>query len=172
MATKSYTLTQIYEMTKDLDLTPDDLLYIVDKSATRNNGISKALTLGELVDYLFKKNDIIIGSGDGSDVNIAADLGLENNPIIRYNFNNKKWQFSNDGINFVNFGSGSTGSGIKVNEFDSITELKLNELFNVESIEAGKAAISLNLNNIFNSNEFVTNVKNIISEEMKWNSIN
>lgn len=59
------------------------------------------------------RNKWSIGPGNTSnDIDIKANFGGPNDPILRYNKTTQKWTFSNDGITFQDFGSGSGfGSG-------------------------------------------------------------
>lgn len=55
-------------------------------------------------------NSFSIGDGTNSDKAIIANLGLENNPSLKYNSTENKWQYSNDGLNWNNVNDGD-GSG-------------------------------------------------------------
>ena len=50
----------------------------------------------------------ILGTGTSNNVLLQANLGGANNPTIRYNSTEAKWQRSDDGINFSDIGSGSS----------------------------------------------------------------
>jgi hypothetical protein len=50
----------------------------------------------------------IFGTGTSNNVLLQANLGGANNPTIRYNSTEAKWQRSDDGISFSDIGSGSS----------------------------------------------------------------
>ena len=62
-------------------------------------------------DRFSTKDTVKFGSGLDSDKTIEADFNLSDNPKIKFDSTNDLWQFSNDGTNFSDFGSGSGGSG-------------------------------------------------------------
>ena len=86
------TLIQIRNTQSNLDITPNDLVYMVDET------VSKATTIKELIDY-FGKN-INLTREDGS-LYIIAKQSDGSSPTLRYNPQTKSWQFSNDGSEFV-----------------------------------------------------------------------
>lgn len=61
-------------------------------------------------DRLIKDLITVFGDGSGSDVVLEADVGSgANNPRLKYDNTENAWQFTNDGIDFLEFGSGSGG---------------------------------------------------------------
>jgi hypothetical protein len=60
------------------------------------------------------ENTMNLGHGAATDKTIVADKGLgSTNPKVKFNVTTGKWQFSNDGTNFKDLGSGAGGgSGI------------------------------------------------------------
>lgn len=91
MINRNKTLTQIRKTQKKLDITPNDLVYIVDEET------SKSATIEELINY-FGKN-INLAREDGN-LYIVAKQPDGTEPTLRYNSATKSWQFSNDGEKF------------------------------------------------------------------------
>lgn len=61
-------------------------------------------------DRLIKDLITVFGDGSGSDVVLEANVGDgANNPKLKYDNTENVWQFTNDGIDFLEFGSGSGG---------------------------------------------------------------
>ena len=60
-------------------------------------------------------NSYTIGNGDNSSFKyIYFNIGNTNNPNFRWNYSTNKLQFSNDGINWSDLGSGGGGGGDKI----------------------------------------------------------
>ena len=105
MAGKS--LSQIRSSQSSPDITLDDLMYLVDGT------ISKAITVGELTNYLFKSG-ITLGDSTNKNIDIVASQA-ENSPRLRYSVSTNSWQFSNDGTTFTDIGDSSLN--LTVSEF-------------------------------------------------------
>lgn len=54
-------------------------------------------------------NKIKIGDGQASNKEIEAHRGSSTNPKLRWNESTSKWQFSNDGTNYSDIGTGTGG---------------------------------------------------------------
>lgn len=66
------------------------------------------------------KNKMRVGDGLSSDKTLEADIGAgANNPKQRFNSTTGKWEFSDNGTSFNQFGSGSGGGGGGVNLLES-----------------------------------------------------
>lgn len=91
MINRNKTLIEIRQTQKQLDITPNDLVYVVDEKT------SKAATIDELIKY-FGKN-INLTREDGN-LYIVAKQQDGSMPTLRYNSQTKSWQFSNDGETF------------------------------------------------------------------------
>lgn len=98
MINKNKTLTQIRKSQKQLDISPNDLTYIVDEQT------SKSATIQELMNY-FSKN-INLTNEDGS-LYIIAKQSDGTTPALRYNPETKSWQISSDGKTFADFDQNS-----------------------------------------------------------------
>lgn len=98
MINRNKTLTQIRKSQKQLEISPNDLTYIVDEQT------SKSATIQELMNY-FSKN-INLTNEDGS-LYIVAKQPDGTTPALRYNPETKSWQISSDGKNFVDFDQNS-----------------------------------------------------------------
>lgn len=60
----------------------------------------------------FPSNTIKLGDGANTDKKIVANKGAgAANPLLKYNATGNAWQFSTDGVNFSDFGSGSGAGG-------------------------------------------------------------
>lgn len=88
MNNRHKTLIEIRKNQKQLDITPNDLVYVVDEQT------SKAATIEELINY-FGKN-VNLSREDGN-LYIIAKQPDGSSPTLRYNAKTKSWQFSNDG---------------------------------------------------------------------------
>ena len=113
MINRNKTLIEIRQSQKKLDVTPNDLVYIVDEKT------SKAATIDELIKY-FGKN-INLTREDGN-VYIIAKQNDGSTPTLRYNSQTKTWQFSNDGETFKELDGNS-----KVATEDSLGMVKVNK---------------------------------------------
>jgi hypothetical protein len=91
MNNRNKTLTQIRKYQQQLDITPNDLVYIVDEQT------SKSATIQELINY-FGKN-VSLAREDGN-LYIVAKQPDGSNPTLKYNSETKSWQISNDGESF------------------------------------------------------------------------
>ena len=113
MINRNKTLIEIRQSQKKLDVTPNDLVYIVDEKT------SKAATIDELIKY-FGKN-INLTREDGN-VYIIAKQNDGSTPTLRYNSQTKTWQFSNDGETFKELDGNS-----KVATEESLGMVKVNK---------------------------------------------
>lgn len=55
-------------------------------------------------------NDFMIGDGSAGNKSITVDNGDANLPNLRYNDTSNKWEFSNDGSVWTEFGTGTGGA--------------------------------------------------------------
>lgn len=127
MINRNKTLTQIRKYQQQLDITPNDLVYIVDEQT------SKSATIQELINY-FGKN-VSLAQEDGN-LYIIAKQPDGSTPTLKYDSATKSWQISNDGKTFEKIGSGGnssvatedtlgsvkikSGGGLKINEDGSV----------------------------------------------------
>jgi len=72
-----------------------------------------------------KDNDLIIGTGVLSNVNIKADTGTPPYPALRYNSVSSKWESSNDGTTYSEIGGGGAGSCLIKDVFPAEAALSL-----------------------------------------------
>ena len=54
-------------------------------------------------------NDFSFGDGADTDKTLSANTGAANPPRLKYNTTSDKWQYSNDGTNYTDIGSGGAG---------------------------------------------------------------
>ena len=126
MNNRNKTLTQIRKNQKQLDITPNDLVYIVDEQT------SKSASIKELIEYFSKNINLV--NDDGS-LYIVAKQPDGSSPTLRYNSETKTWQLSNDGENFQDLNSQSniatedtlgsvkikSGGGLKIDENGAVS---------------------------------------------------
>lgn len=126
MTNRNKTLTQIRKYQQQLDITPNDLVYIVDEQT------SKSATIQELINY-FGKN-VSLAREDGN-LYIVAKQPDGSTPTLKYDTETKTWKFSNDGVNFEELGSDSkiatedtlgsikikSGGGLKIDENGNVS---------------------------------------------------
>ena len=126
MTNRNKTLTQIRKYQQQLDITPNDLVYIVDEQT------SKSATIQELINY-FGKN-VNLAQEDGN-LYIVAKQPDGSNPTLKFNSETKSWQISNDGKTFEDINVQSkvateetlgsvkvkSGGGLKIDEDGSLS---------------------------------------------------
>ena len=127
MINRNKTLIEIRQSQKQLDITPNDLVYIVDEKT------SKAATIDELIKY-FGKN-INLTREDGN-LYIIAKQTDGSSPTLRYNSQTKSWQFSNDGEDFKELDSNS-----KVATEDSLGLVKVDKNGGLQIDKEGNLSI-------------------------------
>ena len=96
MAKLNKTLIDLRKLQLGLDLTKNDLLYVVDEK------VSKATTIGELIEY-FSKNVDLTKLQDN--LYIVSNEKDGTTPALRYDTATKKWQYSNNGKEYADIGS-------------------------------------------------------------------
>lgn len=131
MINRNKTLTQIRKTQKELDITPNDLVYIVDEET------SKSATIEELINY-FGRN-VNLAREDGS-LYIVAKQPDGSTPTLRYNSQTKSWQFSNDGETFEELDPSSN-----VATEDSLGLVKVSSSGGLEIDEYGNLSIQQDL---------------------------
>lgn len=131
MINRNKTLIEIRKTQKQLDLTPNDLVYVVDEKT------SKSATIEELINY-FGKN-VNLTREDGS-LYIIAKQQDGSTPTLRYNSATKSWQFSNDGENFEEL---DAGAGVASE--DTLGMVKISSSGGLEIDENGNLSINKDL---------------------------
>lgn len=76
-----------------------------------------ALAHAQNTDTGTNSNTFSIGDGVAGNKDIIANNADVNKPRLRYNDTSNKWQFSNDGTTFTDFGSGGGGVSSRVHRF-------------------------------------------------------
>lgn len=148
MINRNKTLTQIRKTQKQLDITPNDLVYIVDEQT------SKSATIEELINY-FGKN-VNLSREDGS-LYIVAKQPDGSSPTLRYNSQTKSWQFSNDGEMFEELDKNNA-----IASEDSLGMVKINSSGGLQIDENGNLSIQedliIPLSVTFSYNDLTRNV--------------
>lgn len=148
MINRNKTLTQIRKTQKQLDITPNDLVYIVDEQT------SKSATIEELINY-FGKN-VNLAREDGS-LYIVAKQPDGSSPTLRYNSQTKSWQFSNDGEMFEELDKNNA-----IATEDSLGMVKVSSSGGLQVDENGNLSIQedliIPLSVTFSYNDLIRNV--------------
>lgn len=103
---------------------PSDIIQLRQGASTSPKGLTADFSLGasnptvsidSSLNLNFNKNSFQLGDATSSNKKFVANLGLgAANPQLRYNASTSAWEFSTDGTNFDEFGSGS-GGGAGIN---------------------------------------------------------
>jgi hypothetical protein len=119
-ATKAYvdahTSNQLPPATNGQTLRYDGTAWVADSNLYNNGLVGIGTTSpSEKLDVdgnIRLSGNLLIGNGTVGDKTIIANNADTNKPQIRYNDTSKKWEFTNDGTTWNDFGSGgSNGSG-------------------------------------------------------------
>lgn len=93
------------------------------------------------------QNTFAIGDGAASDKLILANNADVDKPAIRYDETTSKWQFANDGITFVDMGTGGTAIIAEIDTISVINEFTPTAAF-TSFLDIQLSGQSVNLNNI------------------------
>jgi len=99
------------------------------------------------MDKLNARKGLSLGNGKAQDTEIEVNNGATNKPKVKWNETTQKWQFSNNGVDFNDFGSGGawgeiTGTLSDQTDLQNALDAKLNSTDNLTDVADQQTALN------------------------------